>query len=563
MLGRRLRGRGLAVAVAALIGTGLPCGAQGAAASGRKGALDAGFLGLYDATRFRAVDGRCTDCPTPKQALWYFRDDLVAVPKHAAAPGPLDSRLPVAADIRQWVAAGGLDRTTLPFMIWLGSADLIESARLQADGKAIQLAAGTLPLDLVPKLPSNRSYYDASTVEFFSTRPLRMRGRSEPDTRGGQRFVARAIWPEDYRISGGEIALEPLHAGESLASLIQADAGGSKSPFGTRLIWERSPGASRDWEHKAVLAFMLNGAQGDDDEAHGGHFAVVTGWHRGGEWADWMVNNFYNLNSVSEKGIVASMLPMDHYLMDLNSGQSYYRPSYLLVAILQQDTAAALYQSAVERVYDRFYRHHIEFDHARANCAGLSVDTLAGLGWHLPKRGPTSYAKAVLGYYYSSLTDWSFASGTKTFNYLTEERTRLYPRVAFEALGNDLLKLVATPGRTLTPYEQLLRDQVEAIVFVRIPQIPSSRAFGTYPVASFDEYMARVPADRKDWKIVAVDARPFPDELRDREPDDPPLSDNALGALATGSLIFCVVAPLAWWRARRRKRKQREVGAGS
>jgi hypothetical protein len=33
---------------------------------------------------------------------------------------------------------------------------------------------------------------------------------------------------------------------------------------------------------------MLNGAQGGDDEAHGGHFAVVTGWQRqGGQFADW------------------------------------------------------------------------------------------------------------------------------------------------------------------------------------------------------------------------------------------------------------------------------------
>jgi hypothetical protein len=254
---------------------------------------------------------------------------------------------------------------------------------------------------------------------------------------------------------------------------------------------------------------------------------------------------------------------MDHYLMDLNSGQSYYRPSYLLAAILHQDTAATLYQSAVGRVYDRFYRHLIEYDHARANCAGLSVDTLAGLGWQVPKRGPTGYVKAVLGYTYSSLTNLSFASGTMTFDYLTEERSRLYPRVAFETLGNDLLSLVTAPGRRLTPYEQILRDQVEAIVFVRIPQIPSSRAFGTYPVASFDEYMARLPAERKDWKIIPLDARPFPDELRDRKPDQPLLADNAVGALATGSAILGVAAPLTWWRARWRKRKRRQVSSAS
>ena len=115
----------------------------------------------------------------------------------------------------------------------------------------------------------------------------------------------------------------------------------------------------------------------------------VTGWHRGdGQWADWMVNNFYNLGSVSEKGIIASMLPMDNYMMDLNSGQSYYRPSYMLVAILKRPEAAAWYQAAIEHVFDRFYRHHIEYDHAKSNCAGLSIDTLIGLGWQLPVLGP-------------------------------------------------------------------------------------------------------------------------------------------------------------------------------
>ena len=98
----------------------------------------------------------------------------------------------------------------------------------------------------------------------------------------------------------------------------------------------------------------------------------------------------------------------------------------------------------------------------------------------------------------------------RTFHYMVEERSRLYPRAAFETVGQDLLTLVSAPTRSLTRFEQMLHDDVEAIVFVRIPQIPSSRAFGTYPVASFDEYMARVPKDRKDWKIVPVDARAFP-----------------------------------------------------
>ena len=72
---------------------------------------------------------------------------------------------------------------------------------------------------------------------------------------------------------------------------------------------------------------MVNGAQGDDDEAHGGHFALVTGRTQpDGAIGDWLVNNFYSLDVESEKGILAAPLPLDNYLADLNSGQGWYRP---------------------------------------------------------------------------------------------------------------------------------------------------------------------------------------------------------------------------------------------
>lgn len=96
------------------------------------------------------------------------------------------------------------------------------------------------------------------------------------------------------------------------------------------------------------------------------------------------------------------------------------------------------------------------------------------------------------------------ASGRKIYDYLAEERTRLYPAVAFEADGLGLLQLVGalpTDPRALSEYENQLKSDVDAIVLVRIPQIPSSRAMGSSPVFSFDEYRSRVPADRAKWKV--------------------------------------------------------------
>jgi hypothetical protein len=70
---------------------------------------------------------------------------------------------------------------------------------------------------------------------------------------------------------------------------------------------------------------------------------------------------------------------------------------------------------------------------------------------------------------------------------------------------------------------------VEAIYVVRIPQVPSSRAFGSNPVFSFGEYMDRAPKDHAQWKIVPVDARPFPRELRDGQ-----------------ALVEQAIAPVPW-----------------
>jgi len=87
-----------------------------------------------------------------------------------------------------------------------------------------------------------------------------------------------------------------------------------------------------------------------------------------------MANNFYNLDEVSEKGIIASMLPLDNYLMDPNSGQSYYRPTYLLVASLKDARGPIRLQPATEPIYNHFSRQDFLFHHSYANGACISMD---------------------------------------------------------------------------------------------------------------------------------------------------------------------------------------------
>ena len=114
-----------------------------------------------------------------------------------------------------------------------------------------------------------------------------------------------------------------------------------------------------------------------------------------------------------------------------------------------------------------------------------------------------SQLKATGAYFYVSATDQSLSNGRAAYDYLNTETTRLFPAVTFDAIGQNLLfgaqqwnRKLYTDHNPVTPFMQQIGDDIEAIYFVRIPQIPSSRAFGQAPVYGFDEYMAQAPADR-------------------------------------------------------------------
>src|SRR4030095_8419218 len=61
----------------------------------------------------------------------------------------------------------------------------------------------------------------------------------------------------------------------------------------------------------------------------------------------------------------------------------------------------------------------------------------------------------------------------------------------------------------------MLAQDLDALAFVRIPQFPSSRAFGDAPAVTTREYNARVPNDPALAQVVPVPPRPFPAALRD------------------------------------------------
>lgn len=504
---------------------------------------DNGVLGLYPANQFQLNHGACPNCASTPQALWYFAQETIAVP--ISNPNNFNPSLSAQDDVKQWYGTHS-NISTMPALIWLGAPEVAQG-KISADGKTLETSNGKTSFTVTPKIESNRSYYNVSSTQYFTGRDLVLRGTADSNS-----FTARSIWPLDYNLDLNKIPYQPLNDNETIASLIRANNGGASAPFSARVLYKKSDLSSL--QGKPVLSFVLNGAQGDDDEAHGGHFAVATGrFGAQGEWHDWLVNNFYNLSSVSEKGIIAATLPMDSYQGDLNSGQSWYRPSYMLVAVLKNDRSASTYQSAINRVMFHFYRQDILYRHAGVNCAGINLETLRSLDWHIPKLGATNLPKALIALPYKTISDLSLESGLKAYDYLSAEQTNLYPFVAFETVGNDLLNRIAKQQAN-SQFEKQLTEDLEAIIYVQIPQFPSSRAMGQAPVASLDEYMARTPTDMSKWKIIPVGTRQFPNELKDKH-----APSESLRPAYYGLMIWLGVLTLIGLGLRKLFKKSRKV----
>ncbi|HEY8243408.1 MAG TPA: hypothetical protein VII68_08115 [Casimicrobiaceae bacterium] len=508
----------------------------------------AGPLGLHDAADFVVTTGDYSSLAPPPRL--YFAKEWIAVPRDGVPVAGFATGVTAFDDVRAWSTSvvAGSKPDVRPALVWIGSPERMHGAKLAPDAKTMVADGATRPFALAPRLASNGSWFDASSASYFTSRDVALRGT----WRGDGTFEARVLWPEDFRLDA-RLPVAPLETSQgsvqaALRTLVRADGGGARTPWSTRVVWER-PRAARSWDGKPVLIVMVNGAQGDDDEAWGGHFAIGTGRiGRGGDLADVMVDNFYSLDVVSEKGILAAPTPLDAYLADLNSGQAWYRPSAILVAVLADDDAARRVQGAFDRVYAQFWRHQLPYGHSTMNCSGISVDTLRAAGWTLPE-APANLGASALGWLalpFTLVKERSVSQARVAYEYLTQDRTRLFPAVAFEVVGASLVDLAQGRARAdASPLERALARDLEALVFVHVPQLPSSRAFGSWPVASPAEYHGKVPTDPEDVKRVPVPARPYPSNLRDpdllppaRRPSDLPLAVWVIVAVAAAVAVF-------------------------
>ena len=490
-------------------------------------------LGLHDPAAFRLATGKSAGETLAPTTRFLFRDETIAVP---VAPDP-----------------------SVPPLVWIAAPQRRIGAFVSSDGKAIEAGGLRERLELVPKIALNRSYADASTFAWLAGRSLTVRGTARPP----DAFEARTLWPDDWRLDPNS-PLAPLETprGEALAvrSFVRADGGGARSPFATRVLWARDPG-KRDWVGRPVLGVMVNGSQGDDDEAWGGHFAIVTGrLGVDGRIADLLAANFYSLDVESEKGILAAPVPLDNYLADLNAGQAWYRPSALVLAILADDRAAALADETLARVYPAFWSRRLPYRHTTMNCAAISVDALRTMGWPVPSRTNAWRSLAWLALPAKLAQTGRLDAARDAFEYLAEDPVRLFPAAAFEECAADLLRLATKGVRSGDgPLADRLAKDMLALVALRVPQIPSSRAFGSFPVASPREYLDAWPPDPADAQLVPLPPRAFPPESAGAAPPVPKRRPSDL-AVALGTLTG--VLPLAWllgvlWRAVRPGAKPR------
>ncbi len=488
----------------------------------------------------RLLTGDCRICPLLTQSKWYFANEWLAI---SYEQFEVDNAPPLP----DWLADAPFIESPPP--VWLGKPDVANNVVLDWPNQQIRWAHGQRQnWQIVDKIPQNKSYWNTDTADFFADKALRMRGESS----NGQ-FIAQTIWPMDFVIDNYHLL--PLADDETIEDWVRADQGGVDQPHTNRLVWQRHENAAVNAAGKPVLGIMLNGAQGDDHEALAGHIALVTGeFNADGQYYNWLVNNFYSLDVASEKGIIAAVTPMDKYLTDLNSGQNYYRPSYMLVATLNDSTAVKQIQFSMNQIMQHFYRHSFQYQHADMNCTGISIDALKALGWDLPERGSNGMLIAIGAYFYSLFTDRHFTDARQLYDYLMTETTRLFPAVAFDVLSNDLINLVENRSeRKLSVFEQQLAQQIDALWLVRIPQIPSSRALGDAPVFSFQEYLDITPANRDDWVSIELPPQTLPESMQTASPVNPtPFAAPWPVMAILAGILLGILALLRYWQRPRR-----------
>ena len=162
-------------------------------------------LGLYPAADFRVTTGAAAvDSAAIRQALWYFRDETIAVPIAGLPVASFTPGVRIDDDLGAWLAAqGGAPSREYPPLVWTAAPDVIADAQLDVNATRLATNCRELAFRLTPKIPLNHSYFDATSARYLSARRIKVRG-----TVASGEIVARTQWPEDFRLDD----IPPAHA---------------------------------------------------------------------------------------------------------------------------------------------------------------------------------------------------------------------------------------------------------------------------------------------------------------------------------------------------------------
>ena len=419
----------------------------------------------------------------------------------------------------EWVGVDTLRMPSLPF--WLAAPEHYSGIKIQIDKSTLVFADATCrKYTLTAALPSNPTFINDATLQYFSQRLVSIRATIESSNESSkapsetpiengecnETLQLRTIWPQDWRLLDSE-----TQTVAHWRNVIAVGTANASKKFTSYEIWKRQQAEMP----RSFLGLILNGAQGDDDEAHGGHLALVFGdWQKNGDISQWWVANFYNPDVVSEKGILPAITTLDNYLCDLNCGQQQYRPSWLIGCALADELPVERIYASLHETMNALYSHAFVYQHTVNNCTGLTMDALRYAGLNVPMKGPSSRLLAPFLFLYKLVQERNWEAAKSAFQYFNAERTRLLPYVGFKHSIRHIMRILRGKMLPASELEASLLSNTCAVYGMHFPQIPSARPLGREPVSSVFQYQNRVPGKRENWKIIPVPPRPFPDHLR-------------------------------------------------
>ena len=327
-----------------------------------------------------------------------------------------------------------------PPLVWVAAPQIVHGARLTADGEQHRRGGDVLRMRPVPRIPLNRSYFDASSVRFLRAVRSRCAERATAASSSCDR-VARRL-----RARRRGAAAQSLPDGPSpqlaMRSLMRRGAARRRGESVHRARRCGSARAARRLARQGVLGLLVNGAQGDDDEAHGGHFALVTGRvarrrpHRRLARQQFLLARRRERKGHHRRAAAARQrISATSTAGRLVSAVVHARARVARRA--RRGARAVGDQPRVQPVLspparllppERQLREHQRRHAARARVAG-------------PARGPPTRWLAWLAFPFVALKERSLGKAKLAFDYLCTDQTRLLPAVALEEAFASVLSL--------------------------------------------------------------------------------------------------------------------------